>query len=230
MKKHVLLSAAVLLGCSDSPTTPPLVPAAPDTLAVLGLGHVAERYTGEVAVRGDWAYTSTWSNRNGVPGNAVKIWNVAGATPMLVDSLIVPGASTTGDVQISDDGALLVVAIEPNPNGAIMIYDRSDPARPDSIARFRSASTLQGVHTVKLGRVDGRHYAFLSIDPAAEPARLVMVDITDPAQPFEAGSLRIGAPFMHDVFVRDGLLLAAVWLDGLRIYDIGGGGRGGSVA
>src|SRR5262245_36662091 len=78
-----------------------------DTLPVLGQGIVAERFTGEVASRGSYAYTTTWSTRGGVRGNAVKVWNVAGATPQLVDSMIVEGVTTTGDVQISDDGALL---------------------------------------------------------------------------------------------------------------------------
>lgn len=198
----------------------------PHVMPVLGLGAVTERYTGEVAARGEWAYTSTWSNRNGVPGNAIKIWNVAGATPLLVDSLIVPGAQTTGDVQISDDGGLLVVATEFSP-GSIVIYDRSEPARPRLLAQFRSGNTTPGVHTVKLGRVQGRHYAFLSVNPSTV-ARLVIVDITDPAQPVEAWSEAMGRPFVHDVFVRDGLLFAALWNDGMRIFDIGGGGRGGS--
>src|SRR5688572_5779346 len=74
------LSAA----CVDSPIEPPpdddmqVGPVTPDTLRVLGHGAVGERYTGEVAVRGDWAYTTTWSTRAGQRGNAVKIWNVAG--------------------------------------------------------------------------------------------------------------------------------------------------------
>jgi hypothetical protein len=203
---------------------------APDTIPVVGIGTVAERFTGEVAVRGSWAYTSTWSNRAGNPGNVIKIWNVTGNTPILTDSLKIPAATTTGDVQISDDGTLLVVAIEHNPNGAIMIYDLTNPARPDSLARFRSANTQQGVHTVKLGRVNGRHYAFLSIDPGQRPAHLTIVDITNPRAPVEVFSQEMGAPYVHDVFVRDGLLFAALWDDGLRIFDIGGGGRGGSPA
>jgi hypothetical protein len=196
-------------------------------LPVLGLGAVPERYTGEVAVRGDWAYTSSWSNRNGVAGNAIKIWNVASSTPVLVDSLIIAGASTTGDVQISDDGALLVVAKE-YAGGSIVIYDRANPARPQLLSTYTSPATTRGVHTVKLGRVAGRHYAFLSIDPT--PAQLVIVDITDPAQPIEVLALVIGRPYVHDVFVRDGLLMTALWHDGLRIYDIGGGNRGGTPA
>jgi hypothetical protein len=214
----------------DITVTPPMWPKGPVALPQLGLGRVDERYTGEVAVRGDWAYTSTWGSRNGIVGNTVKVWDVRGDAPVLTHSLVVPGARTTGDVQISDDGALLVVAVEPNPEGAIIIYDRTDPARPDSIARYATANTRQGVHTVKLGRVNGRHYAFLSVNPGTRPASLVIVDITDPRNPVEVWSQAMGRPFVHDVFVRDGILFAALWHDGLRIFDIGGGGRGGSPA
>jgi hypothetical protein len=207
---------------------PPSDPvAAPDTLPVLGFGAVPGRFTGEVAVRGDWAYTSTWGNRNGAPGNAIKIWNVSGNTPVLTDSLIITGASTTGDVQISDDGALLVVATEFNP-GSIVVYNRANPARPVQLSRFSSPNTGPGVHTVKLGRVASRHYAFLSVNPGISGARLVIVDITDPAAPTEVWAQVMGRPYVHDVFVRDGILMAALWHDGLRIFDIGGGGRGGT--
>jgi hypothetical protein len=198
----------------------------PDTLPVLGSGSVAERYTGEVAARGEWAYTSTWSFLL-APGNAVKVWNVSGNTPVLTDSLIVAGARTTGDVQISDDGALLVVATEFEP-GTIVIYDRSNPARPTLLSTFSTSNTARGVHTVKLGRVAGRLYAFLSVDP--DPARLVIADITDPRAPREVWAQAMGKPYVHDVFVRDGLLFTALWDDGMRIFDIGGGTLGGSPA
>ena len=232
-----LTALAALAGCEGAtdplpPDGDPITvgPATPDTMPVLGLGSVQERYTGEVAVRGEWAYTSTWGNR-GTPGNAVKIWNVAGSLPALTDSLIVPGATTTGDVQISDDGSLLVVAVEHNPNGAIMIYDRADPSRPQVLSRFATENTRQGVHTVKLGRVNGRLYAFLSVDPGATyPAKLVIADLTDPRGPTEVWAQEMGNPFVHDVFVRDGILFTALWHDGLRIFDIGGGGKGGSAS
>src|SRR5690554_4094328 len=153
----------------------------PIALPVLGHGPVPERYTAEVAVRDGWAYTTTWGRRTAV-GNAVKIWDVSGRTPALVDSLIIDGATTTGDVQISDDGALLVVATEYVP-GSIVVFDRSDPARPRRLSRFQAASTRNGVHTVKLGRVDGRLYAFLAVNP--DPPQLVVVDLTEPAAPEE---------------------------------------------
>jgi hypothetical protein len=230
----LLLGLALVAACDPEPVAPPgggpgngsTGGGAAIDLPVVGHGAVPERYTAEVAARGDWAYTTTWGNRAGVAGNAVKVWNVAGPTPVLVDSLIIEGASTTGDVQISDDGALLVVATE-RANGSIVIYDRTDPARPQRLARFMNDDTRGvGVHTVKLGRVDGRHYAFLSLNPPV--AQLVIVDITDPSAPVEVLARRMGNPYIHDVFVRDGLLFTALWNDGATIWDIGGGGAGGS--
>src|ERR687886_152050 len=89
------LSVALALGaCShDGPSGP--ANGQPIDLPILGLGRVAERYTAEVAVRGSYAYTSTWGRRNGTIGNAVKVWNVAGSAPALVDSALVSGAVTT---------------------------------------------------------------------------------------------------------------------------------------
>src|SRR5512140_631921 len=67
-------------------------------LPVLGTGPVPERFTAEVAERGGYAYTSTWGRRGpgNIVGNVVKVWDVRGATPVLTDSLLVPGAVTTG--------------------------------------------------------------------------------------------------------------------------------------
>src|SRR5215216_7368255 len=86
----------------------------PAALQVLGNGVEADRYTAEVAVRGTTAYTTTWNVRR-AQGNKVNIWDVSGNVPQLVDSVIVTGAVTTGDVAVSDDGKLLVVATELSP-------------------------------------------------------------------------------------------------------------------
>lgn len=213
------LVAWLAAGCgSDDATDPDPGPGGPVALPVLGHGPVAERYTAEVAVRDGWAYTTTWGNRGGAVGNAVKIWDVSADVPALVDSLIIDDATTTGDVQISDDGALLVVATEVTP-GSIVVFDRSDPAQPRQLSRFQAPSTRNGVHTVKLGRVDGRLYAFLSVNPS--PPQLVVVDLTDPAAPQEVLVRPMGDPFVHDVFVRDGLLFTALWHDGLSVWGIG---------
>jgi len=220
-------AALSIVSCfSDNPVVPPTDS---PPLAVLGLGVVAERYTGEVWVRGNVAYTTTWGSRES-PGNAIKIWDVAGDIPNLVNTVIVPSASTLGDIQTSDDGQLLIVATE-FASGSIMIYRLSDPVNPQLISRYTTPLTSPGVHTAEVQRVNGTLYAFLSVDPGiGSAARLVIVDLSDPAVPTQVFTAVMGSPFVHDVFVRDGILITALWDDGMTIWDIGGAGSGGSVS
>lgn len=223
------LTTAFIAACgSDHGTTtvgPP--PHESQTLTVLGNGPVQDRFTGEIWVQGSTAYTTTWGSR-GPRGNAVKIWDVSGNVPALVDSLIVPGAVTLGDVQVTDDGQVLVVATEFSP-GSIMLYSLSNPRQPQLITRYTTSLTDPGVHTADVARVNGRLYAFLCVDNSSTtPARLVIVDITDPAAPTQVFTQIMGSPYVHDTFVRDGILFIAVWNDGIRIWDIGGGGKGGT--
>lgn len=228
IRSLVLLSVMVALACgSDKTVTQP--PDASGSLATIGEGIVAERFTGEVNVRGNVAYTTTWGPRDAF-GNAVKIWDVSGNTPLLVDSLIVDFASTLGDVQVTDDGQLLVVATERS-GGSIMIYSLSNPSKPQLITRYTSALTEPGVHTAEVQRVNGKLYAFLCIDPSpGVPARLVIVDLSNPAAPQQVFAAAMGSPFVHDVYVRDGILITALWNDGITLWDIGGGGHGGTVS
>src|SRR5262245_50469474 len=58
----------------------------PGTMQVLGGGTVTSRYTAEVAVRGNTAYTTTWGTRSAA-GNAIYVWDVAGDVPALVDTV-----------------------------------------------------------------------------------------------------------------------------------------------
>lgn len=194
---------------------------------MLGNGQVRDRFTGEIWAVGNVAYTTTWGNR-GAPGNAVKIWDVSGDVPTLIDSLIVPNAVTLGDIQTSDDGQLLVVATEFSP-GSIVLYSLANPRKPQLITRYTTALTDPGVHTANVERVNGRLYAFLSVDNSnVGSARLVIVDITDPTTPTQVFTQTMGSPYTHDTFVRDGILFIAVWDAGITIWDIGGGGRGGT--
>ena len=216
--------AALVSAChSDSASAP--TPFSGPALETLGRGAMTQRYMAEVWTRGNVAYTSTWGQRNGVLGNAVHIWRIDGASPVLADSLIVENATTLGDIQVSDDGRLLVVATE-RQNGSIVIYDLTDPLKPQRITRYQTTNTTNGVHTAEVARVNGTLYGFLCID--TPQARLVIVDLSDPANPREVFVQAMGAPFVHDVFVRDGLLFTALWNDGMTIWDVGGGGKGGS--
>jgi hypothetical protein len=202
-------------------------PRDPITLPVLGHGTVSGRFTAEVAVAGTWVYSTTWGFRT-APGNALVIWDASGDEPVVKDSVVLDFATTLGDVQISDDGTLLVVATERN-NGSIVIFDRRVPDRLVLLARHATVNTETGVHTVKLGRVGSRHFAFLSVNLGANRrSQLVIVEITDPRNPQEVLVRPMGLPFIHDTFVRDGLLFTALWDDGMTIWDIGGGARGGT--
>jgi hypothetical protein len=224
-----LAAALSVVGCNADSVIPPAPPTESQALAVLGQGAVSDRYTGEVWVRGSVAYTTTWGTRAN-QGNAINIWDVSGNVPTLVNTVIVPNAATLGDVQASDDGQLLIVATEYSPNGSIMIYSLADPANPQLITRYATALTSAGVHTAEVQRVNGKLYAFLSIDPGGgNAARLVIVDLSNPAVPTQVFTAEMGSPFVHDVFVRDGILMTALWNLGITIWDIGGAGAG-SVA
>jgi hypothetical protein len=222
----------VLAGaCGDSPAAPvdTIPPGTLHPIPILGLGSVSERFTAEVAVREPWAYTTTWGLRGTVRGNAIKVWNVSGLVPVLVDSVIVDFATQVGDVQISDDGSLLMVATERN-GGSIVLFDLTDPASPQQLSRHSTANTSVGVHTAKFGRVDGVLYAFLSVNQSVTPSQLVIVDLSNPAAPTEVLVRQMGTPFIHDVFVRDEILFTALWNGGLTIWDLGGLAAGGSAA
>lgn len=231
-----IASVFIVAACSgDKVTVPdPLLTPTPFELNPVGEGVVTDRYTAELWVVGNnTAYTTTWGTRavNQVQarGNAVKIWNVSGSIPVLVDSLIIPGATTLGDVQATSDNKYLIVATETA--GSIVIFDIANPRKPTLVTKFQHPDIANGVHTAEVQTINGRTYAFLCIDPRlADKARLVIVDITNKTSPAVLFSQVMGTPFVHDVFVRDGIMMTALWDDGLAIWDIGGAGRGGTIS
>jgi hypothetical protein len=227
------LLGAGLAACGGDSGAPGSGPPPIDTLSnqppvampSLAEGSVTSRFTAELWVQGNTAYTTTWGLRGANYGNTAYIWDLSSAAPRLVDSLTVAGATTLGDIQSSDDGKVLVIATE-YINGSIAIYDNANPRKPRLLTRYQTRETAGGVHTATLARVNGRLYAFLCIDPT--PAALVILDLGDPAHPAQVWSKVLGDPYVHDVFVRDGILFTAEWDDGVGIWDLGGGGAGGS--
>ena len=59
---------------------------------------------------------------------------------------------------------------------------------------------------------------------------MVIVDLGDPANPQQifVKAVPSSAPFVHDSFLRDGILFVALWNAGVEIWDVGGAGHGGT--
>ena len=204
-------------------------------LSVLGGGNnVDERFSSDLWVHGNYAYTGTWGFRE-EGGNTLKVWSLgAGGAPTLVGSVAVPDIGTVSDVQVSDDGQLLVLSGEAGIDGGIYLYSLSNPAAPSFLSSALVGEV--GVHTVTLSRINDRLYAFAARNPgfpeeaATDPA-LLIYDVTDPEAPTLVATERFPERNygIHDTFVRDGIAFAFVWNNpGLVIYDVGNGIRGGS--
>src|SRR5438874_419233 len=70
------------------------------------------------------------------------------------------------------------------PTGSLVLFSLADPANPTLIARYSTPDLVNGVHTAQISRVNGKLYAFCSIDPrGTAKARLTIVDLSDPAAP-----------------------------------------------
>ena len=226
------LGALVISACGKDPvvssTTTTTVPTS--SMTVLGVGRrvmpTNAPLTAELAVLGTTAYTSTWGN----DGRWIHIWDVSGNAPVLVDSVDVGvPVTTTGDVQVSDDGRLMMVATEFY--GQLVLYDVSNPRHPTEVSRFRDTDTQNGVHTAKFGRVNGVLYAFLAVDALQQDrSRLVILDLSIPSAPRKV-YVRLGeTSFIHDTFLRNGILFLAHWNDGMILLDVGGDGKGGTIS
>lgn len=205
------------------------------TLEIAGGGNnVPERYSSDLWVHGNHAYTGTWGFRSEL-GNLLKVWSLgASGAPTLVSSVTVPDAATVSDVQVSDDGQVLVLSGEGGGPGGIYAYDLTDPAHPSFLDSAQTASSA-GVHTVTLATINGRKYAFAARNPGFsgnatndQPA-LVIYDLTAPSNIVHTATVPVLPNYgIHDTFVRDGLAFVFAWDTGVIIYDVGNGIRGGS--
>jgi hypothetical protein len=200
---------------------------------VSGGNNVPERYSSDLWVHGNYAYTGTWGLRN-QQGNVLKVWSLdASGAPSLASSLAINDIGTVSDVQVSDDGQTLVLSAEVGDAGGIFLYGLGDPAHPS----FRGTATvgLRGIHTVSLSTIGGRLYAFAAMNPGFSGNRtedmpaLMIYDVTDPYNPSLVHREPIEPNYgIHDTYVRDGIAFVFAWNEGVIIYDVGNGMRGGS--
>ena len=224
----MLLAAAVASGCDKSDPTAVAVPPDFVRIPVVDSGKVTAWYTAEVAARNGVAYTTTWGGFGGaIREGAIHVWDVSRPSMGASSIVTLPDSYATGDVTISEDGRTLLVAGNGPTGGFFVLYDLADPLRPQLLSRTTTAGTRGDVHTAKFGVVNGRSYAFLA---NARDGQLVIADVTNARAPVEIAVMKVGNPIVHDVFVRGGLLFVAGWNEGLSIWDIGGGGKGGTPA
>jgi hypothetical protein len=145
-----------------------------------GGGNVPDRYSTDVWVSGNHAYTGTWGGqpRNGVPGNAVKIWQLdALGAPSLADSVLLDSVVTANDVKGSGDGRVMVVSGDKGARAGLYVYDLADALHPALVAE---ALVPAGIHTARVTDIGGRRYVFAARNPgsSATPA-LLIYDLAD---------------------------------------------------
>jgi hypothetical protein len=228
---------AIVDGLSGSPVEFVAVATTAESPVQLGVvaggNNVPDAYSSDLWVHGNYAYTGTWNSGTG-SGSALNIWALTAAgTPAAAGTLVVPGVGTISDVQVSDDGQVLVLSGESGSDGGIYTYSLSNPLHPTFLG---SASVgNRGVHTVTLATIAGRNYAFAAMNPGftANPTEdtpaLMIYDITDPATPTLVRREPVEPHYgIHDTFVRDGIAFVFAWDEGVIIYDVGNGIRGGT--
>jgi hypothetical protein len=198
-----------------------------------GGNNVPHRFSSDLWVHGNYAYTGTWGFRDEL-GDVVNVWALdASGAPSLADTVTVPDIGTVSDDQVTDDGSLLVVSGENGSDGGIYVYGLTDPAHPSFLG---SASVGgRGVHTVSLSTINGRLYAFAAMNPGfsgnatEDKPALMIYDLGDPRAPALVHREPIEPHYgIHDTYVRDGLAFVFAWDEGVIIYDVGNGRSGGS--
>ena len=141
------------------------------------------------------------------------------------------GQATTAHTAAKQASSMAIEFAERNMTSAFVLAQKlvqaRDPAHPRQLADFGTPSMAPEVHTAELQRVNGKLYGFLSCI-LSNPPCLVVVDLSDPANPRQVKVLTTGDPYQHDCWIKDGVLYTAGWDQGMRIWDIGGAGRGGS--
>src|SRR5688572_32776128 len=152
------------------------------------------------------------------------------AAPVVTDSIIA-NTRRVNDVMTTPDGKFLVFTREgaSDRKNGIVICSLEDPAHPKPISEFTEGVTA-GVHSAFIYNQEkfGTHI-YLTNDGTGA---LHVIDINDPYKPTEIAQWKTDRPdagrSLHDIDLKDGLLYASYWNDGLVILDIGNGVKGGS--
>jgi hypothetical protein len=153
------------------------------------------------------------------------------SNPTVTDSVIT-NTRRVNDVMTFPDGKFLVFTREgaSDRRNGIVICSLDDPAHPKVIAEFTDGVT-GGVHSIFVNKQE-KFGTFLYLTNDGTGA-LHVLDVNDPYHPKEVARWKTeGRPdagrSLHDIDLRDGLLYASYWNDGLVVLDVGNGMKGGS--
>ena len=185
--------------------------------------------TEEVWLHQDGKHAYLGSGSGGDVLYALDISNPA--NPIVTDS-IVTNTRRVNDVMTFPDGKFLVFTREgaSDRKNGIVICSLDDPKHPKVIAEFTEGVT-GGVHSIFVNKQD-KFGTFLYLTNDGTGA-LHILDVNDPYHPKEVARWKTeGRPdagrSLHDIDLRDGLLYASYWNDGLVVLDVGNGMKGGS--
>lgn len=185
--------------------------------------------TEEVWLHQDGKHAYLGSGSGGDVLYALDISNPA--NPVVTDSVI-SNTRRVNDVMTFPDGKFLVFTREgaSDRKNGIVICSLDDPAHPKPIAEFTDGVT-GGVHSAFVYKQD-KYGTFIFLTNDGTGA-LHVIDVNDPYHPKEVARWKTeGRPdagrSLHDIDLRDGLLYASYWNDGMIVLDVGNGMAGGS--
>ena len=202
-------------------------------LEVVGRTPAEDFQTLEQWTFGDYLYaTSALSGK-------LWVYDISSpSAPTKVDALSFD-ARILNDISVTADGRIGVLTREgaSNRKNGIVFLDTSDPAHPKVLSEY-TETVSGGVHSAF---IDG-HYVYLTDDATGS---MRVIDFANPKAPKQVGRWELAKPdakvygspevgqqtggrYLHDVQVKDGLLYAGYWRDGLVILDVGNGIKGGS--
>ena len=169
---------------------------------------------------------------SGAGGDVMYALDISDPTKPIVTDSIVTNTRRVNDVMTFPDGKFLVFTREgaSDRKNGIVICSIEDPAHPKIIAEFTEGVT-GGVHSVFVQKQE-KFGTFLYLTNDGTGA-LHILDVNDPYKPKEVAVWKTeGRPdagrSLHDIDLRDGLLYASYWNDGMVVLDIGNGIKGGS--
>lgn len=154
-----------------------------------GGNNLPWRFSSDVALHGDYAYTGSWPGGEGLASRSavLEIWQLGAAgEPVLADSIAFTNnfgqgaAPRVSDLSVSDDGRLLAVCLEgsvlSSGENGLYLFDLVAPGAPSLIARLEMRDGARSATFTTLG---GRRYLIAARKSGASVGTALMIhDVT----------------------------------------------------